>query len=610
MRRNTHRRSVTGLSACAAISAGLAVFIAPQQAGAEEVRPVPQNGIWTVDGRGNGHGHGLSQYGARGAAIAGLTYDKILAFYYPGTVLTSAASTQIRVQISGVPANPTVLAETGLSVSGVAGALPTTGIDRWRLVPSGTGFRLDQHKSTGWSAYKTLTAAKVNFTDSDATVTVVRASGNSPYRGTVSGVRSGNAAIVVNTTSLDNYVRGVVPAEMPASWQAAAVQAQAVAARTYARWFVVSPRSSLYDICDTTACQVYNGVNAEHPLANDAIAKTAGRVLTYNGQPVFAEFSASNGGITSSGNQPYFVTKTDPYDNEASGDPYLGWTVQVNAASLASRYGFTKLTQLKITEREGGGLWGGLVKTAVLYGTLPNGSAGTRTVGGAELAGAMGLRYRYFRIRDVEPIGAVESASKPTIHSVRLTGWGFDPMDTSKPAAIHTFVDTTRYDVRAGIPRPDIQAQYGTVTAAHGFSIDVPVAAGSHKICVYVIALSGKTRTLLSCRTVVVPVNPLGKVDSVTQSEAGSYRLVGWTFDPDRDGGAGRVQITVDGIGFTSDALLSRPEIRTKYGLTNDIVGFDVTVSVPTGSHKICSYGLNLVGAGATVLLSCLTVTA
>src|SRR5690349_16350789 len=60
--------------------------------GTVETYPIPSTGAITIDMRGNGHGHGLSQYGARGAAIAGLTAAQIIAFYYPGTTLKTLSS--------------------------------------------------------------------------------------------------------------------------------------------------------------------------------------------------------------------------------------------------------------------------------------------------------------------------------------------------------------------------------------------------------------------------------------------------------------------------------------------------------------------------------------
>ena len=92
---------------------------------------------------------------------------------------------------------------------------------------------------------------------------------------------------------------------MPASWSPAAVQAQAIAARTYAAYERAHPLTDTYQICDTTSCQVYGGYSSEHPDSNAAIAATAGKIQTYGGDPAFTQFSSSSGGWTSAGSVPY-----------------------------------------------------------------------------------------------------------------------------------------------------------------------------------------------------------------------------------------------------------------------------------------------------------------
>ena len=81
------------------------------------------------------------------------------------------------------------------------------------------------------------------------------------YRGTLRAIKGDT----VNILPLDDYLKGVVPREVPASWKPAAVQAQAVAARTYAAFGRREPQASHYQICDTTACQVYGGYSDEGP---------------------------------------------------------------------------------------------------------------------------------------------------------------------------------------------------------------------------------------------------------------------------------------------------------------------------------------------------------
>ena len=103
----------------------------------------------------------------------------------------------------------------------------------------------------------------------------------------------------VVTLPLEEYLRAVVPSEVPALWPAEAVKAQAVAARSYALAAIAAPRHANADVCSTTCCQVYNEAKI-HPASDAAISATAGVTLLYNGAVIPAYFSANCGGTTSS----------------------------------------------------------------------------------------------------------------------------------------------------------------------------------------------------------------------------------------------------------------------------------------------------------------------
>jgi hypothetical protein len=131
----------------------------------------------------------------------------------------------------------------------------------------------------------------------DAGLTVA---GLGTFRGTIEVRRSGGGLAVVNDVALEDYVRGIE--EVPAGWPAAALQAQAIAARTYALNRAASTdatpwRAVAADICATSTCQVYNGMAAERrPQGSSwaaAVDATAGRVLLSGGQPIFARYSAT-----------------------------------------------------------------------------------------------------------------------------------------------------------------------------------------------------------------------------------------------------------------------------------------------------------------------------
>jgi Stage II sporulation protein len=195
----------------------------------------------TIHGAGWGHGWGMSQYGAYGAARKGLSWKQILAFYYRGTQLgTMQVGTKIKVWITADnDSSLRVLPATGLTVRDSAAhryTLPVgANFTAWRISRSGAGYRLSYRtrsasyvtKSTG------LTTGTWSVSTHSKIVKVVLPNGSMrPYRGTVALIKRGSAGRTINNVLLEDYVKGVVPAEMPTSWATDAVRAQTVAARS------------------------------------------------------------------------------------------------------------------------------------------------------------------------------------------------------------------------------------------------------------------------------------------------------------------------------------------------------------------------------------------
>lgn len=399
------------------VVAGIVPMLHTSAASATEVYALPSSGSLTVKGHGNGHGHGLSQYGAQGAAIAGLSAAAITAFYYNNATLkTLSSATPIRVLISGASTYTTITAQAGLALFGasgraIAGApnpLPTSGVTKYRLVPAGSGLKLQRLSGATWAVVSGASGlpARVDFHSTSNAVRLYLASGASTvYRGAVGAVRSGAGEITVNRLGLDQYTEGVVPREVPASWRAAAVQAQAIAARTYGEYEREHAGTRAYDICDSDQCQVYGGKThydaAGHVLWSDdpaALSGNAGKVLQYRGATIFAQYSASDGGWTADGGQPYLTAKADRYDNAASGDPYLNWTRSVSVSSIANRYGLARVTSIGITQRDGHGDWGGRVLQGYVEGVTAGGHSQRISATGFGLQSAMGLLHNWFTI--------------------------------------------------------------------------------------------------------------------------------------------------------------------------------------------------------------------
>ncbi|SDP28453.1 SpoIID/LytB domain protein [Pedococcus dokdonensis] len=385
-------RRVVAATAAAAVG----VVVAAGGAGAAETYPRPADGTLTIVGHGNGHGHGMSQYGALGAGLAGRTWQQIVGFYYPGTTVGSMGNPTIRVNVASLGSSVQAVPATGLRVTWDltnSSVLPTERagrtIARWRLVPgtkvSGvkTKFRLE-YLPTGsatWLSYATAsvpsTGAFLNSTS--GVVTTYRGSTQVQYRGQVRGILSGPAGaeslVPVVALPMDSYLRTVVPSEVPASWPAATLGAQAAAARSFAEWHRTNaPVSTWYDVYDDTRSQVFKpaktgSTSNEYTATNTAIAATAGMAVLYGGKAAFTQFSASDGGWSSDGGKPYLVAQRDDYDDTPS-NPYHTWTQTISTSTIESSYPtIGSFRTMTITSRNGLGDQGGRVLGATITGT-------------------------------------------------------------------------------------------------------------------------------------------------------------------------------------------------------------------------------------------------
>lgn len=365
---------------------------------------VPPDAVVTITGRGFGHGHGLSQYGAEGAARRGLSHQRILRFYYPHTRLgrlPGGGGGLLRVLVSADTSDDVrVRAADGLTLTRLSPrgswrldrAVPRA--DQWRLVAPDADHTAAQWKrgSGGWRTWRTV-AGEAQLS-APAALTLVTPSGRTAYRGALRSAATGEGSHrdTVDVVRLDDYLRGVVPAEVPALWHGAAVRAQAVAARTYAA-YERDHASGHYDLCDTAACQVYLGRSAEHPASDAAVRATARTVLLHGGAPAFAQFSASNGGYASDGGFPYLPDQKDPYDRW-SGNPYRSWSVEVPDETFEAAWpALGDLETIAVTERDGNGNWGGRAVSVRMTG-----SDGETTVSGDTLRIVLGLRSTLFTL--------------------------------------------------------------------------------------------------------------------------------------------------------------------------------------------------------------------
>ena len=299
-----------------------------------------------VTGHGWGHGVGMSQWGAYGYALHGWKYRRILAHYYPGTTMGRVGELRVRVLLTQGASAVTVGCATQIRV--------TDGRRLTRMLPAGTYgvgprlvFPVRKHGgglSFGHLAVLECDRAPLTF-DGRA------------YHGSLVLRSAGGGVSVVNGLSLDTYLRGVVPSESPSHWPLAALEAQAVAARSYAV-YQLRP-SSWYDLLPTTRDQVYGGVRAETPRSDRAVLATLGQVLMYGGHVARTYYSSSSGGRTEAVEDawqgaapiPYLRSVPDPYDTYS---PHHDWgPFAFTGPRLAARMGLGSAVDSVRVERDG-----------------------------------------------------------------------------------------------------------------------------------------------------------------------------------------------------------------------------------------------------------------
>jgi stage II sporulation protein D len=215
----------------------------------------------------------------------------------------------------------------------------------------------------------------------------------------------------VKRIALEAYVRGVVAAEMSSSWAMAALEAQAVASRTYA--ITAHAGGSKFDVYPDERSQVYLGKVAETSRTNAAVAATAGQIVTYAGQPATTYFFAGSGGRTESVQnaflgstpEPWLVGVADPYDM----GPLHRWTVTMSFGSVASRLRGLVQGSFKGIEVLKRGTSPRIVLAYVL------GSKGRTLVSGPELAARLGLHdtWAYFSVKDAHGLRHEPDVSGP-----------------------------------------------------------------------------------------------------------------------------------------------------------------------------------------------------
>jgi stage II sporulation protein D len=329
--------------------------------------------LFLIDGRGWGHGVGMSQFGARGFAQAGWSYQRILAYYYRGTELQILPARPVRVLLAeGRPA-------VRISSSKPFRVVDARGKSR-RLKP-GTQNVAAARLARLHPPLRFRPGAEPLLLDGIA------------YRGELIVHRRAGKLTVVNRLPLDRYLRGVVPWEMPDDWHPQALRAQAVVARSYV--LATLKPGTLFDLYADTRSQVYGGIRAEAVSTNRAIGATAGRVLFWNGRVATTFYHSTSGGETASVGEawpratpvPYLVSVADPYDRLSK---YHRWgPVRLTPAQLGRKLGAGTVRDLLVAR----GPSGRAAEVTI------RGRDGARRMPSEDFRRALDLRSTWFNVR-------------------------------------------------------------------------------------------------------------------------------------------------------------------------------------------------------------------
>lgn len=348
----------------------------PSPGGARVAEATPASGAVAVLGHGWGHGMGMSQYGAQGAARLGCGYRTILGTYYRNSsVVTRSLDAPVLLTLARGSSVARLDAETGP----VRWATPTA----TAVQPRGTTWTVTRGREGGVKGLvvngtagrrQLFVAGTARLTARYTGVVVkIRPTGsytglrtrwdNVRFRGSIQGIAvTGVITAGQGRTAVQKYLSGL--AEVPVSWPAEALKAQVVAARTY----LSSKYSAIdggYVVRTTTADQVYRGFDQEKTDQVygsrwlRAVNATPGQVIVdAGGRPIEAMYSSSMGGHTENRQYVYgrygisYLRAVDDsrWDN-ASDNPYRSWSKGFSRASLARRFGFDSVTSWQVARR-------------------------------------------------------------------------------------------------------------------------------------------------------------------------------------------------------------------------------------------------------------------
>ena len=339
---------------------------------------------FAFQGSGYGHGVGMSQIGARAKALAGESATAILQYYYTGTIVETVTDTQIlRINLGNLLTSAKLRSDSkGAELQLFAGDLGETQTATPLLTfPSKTSLNLNLSdgliviSTTRGSTTKAITTGSsftlrwsgTRYQDGSPTVISLTTNGaTKKYRhGQISlkVIRDkalGKRLAIINSVRLqDEYLWGI--GEVPSSWPTQALEAQAIASRTYA----YAKSTKIRSACDchlyaTISDQTFAGYSKESEprfgeIWKAAVNRTAGSIITYEGRPITAYFSSSSGGTTETSEHawgtatPYTVSVPDSASVDVTLNPrFASWTREISQAVIAQAFALPDVISLTV----------------------------------------------------------------------------------------------------------------------------------------------------------------------------------------------------------------------------------------------------------------------
>jgi stage II sporulation protein D len=210
------------------------------------------------------------------------------------------------------------------------------------------------------------------------------------YRDYITFIIKDKAISVINHINIENYLYGVVPKEMSASFPLEALKAQAIVARSFAYVNINAHKKDGYNLCDTTHCQVYGAFDNEHRTTNQAVNETYGQYVSYNGKVISANYHSNSGGYTEDSSNvwsqslPYLTAIEDPFSKNA---PNSSWTFTMSTSEIKSKLIAAGINIGEIMDME-------IIETSESNRVLSIkivGSMGEKIIKGSDLRNILGL---------------------------------------------------------------------------------------------------------------------------------------------------------------------------------------------------------------------------